>query len=150
MLAGILLISLVAVGLCWMFGFGRPERLVKFLAWLTFGPLLLGLFVNEWTSYYYEQSWFVRIALLAAVPFLILFLIRFLFSDSRFVKAATDYVWELLIFGMTFPVRLLWRSGLQISEREGNRIRLQRYRPVIGGRPPFRNDRDLDLPRRKS
>jgi hypothetical protein len=52
MITGILLIAMVVLGLSWMFGFGKPERLVKFSIWLTLGPLLLGLFYGEALAFY--------------------------------------------------------------------------------------------------
>lgn len=137
MIGGILLIALVIFGLSWLFGFGKPERLIKFIVWLVFGPLLLGLFYSEWYAYYSELSWFGQVAIIVAIPFLLLLALRSLFPQSKLVAATTGVIWDILVFSLTFPFRLVWRSGRQIANKEGNRIKLARYRPAIGGRPPL-------------
>lgn len=148
MISGILLIALVVFGLSWLFGFGKPERFVKFIVWLLFGPVLLGLLYTEWLSFYFDMPLMAKAVLLIAIPFLLLFALRLFFPNSPQIRTITDFIWSLLVFLLTFPARLFWRSGRQISDRESNRIRLQRYRPAVGGRPPLRNDRERDVNQR--
>lgn len=140
MIGGTLLLALVVFGLSWLFGFGKPARLVKFIIWLTFGPLLLGLFYNEWLSFHSGLPLLGQIALVIAIPFFLLFALRVLLPGVRGVSITIDILWSLLIFLLTFPARLVWRSGRHITDRERNRIRLQRNRPIVGGRPPLRNE----------
>lgn len=139
MIGGTLLIALVIFGLSWLFGFGKPDRLVKFIIWLIFGPLLLGLFYNEWFSFSSDLPWLARIGLIIGVPFFALFALRMLLPNSRAIRIVIDFIWDLLIFLLTFPFRIVWRSSRQIADRERNRIRWQRIRPTVGGRPPLRN-----------
>jgi hypothetical protein len=139
MIGGTLLIALVVFGLSWLFGFGRPERLVKFIVWLIFGPLLLSLLYNEWAVFASNLPWPARVALLVAVPFIVLFALRTLLPNSSAIRTIIDFIWDLLTFALTFPLRVFWRSTRQIADRERNRIRLQRIRPTVGGRPPLRN-----------
>ncbi len=147
MISGILLLSLVVFGLSWLFGLGRPDRLVKFIICLIFGPLLIGLFYNEWLNFYSELPLIGQIMIVVGVPFFLLFALRVLFPSSHGVSAATGVLWSLVVFVLSFPARLLWRSGVQIADRERNRVRLQRHRPAVGGRPPlvhYRNRADRD------
>lgn len=148
MVAGILLIGLVAFGLSWLFGFGKPERLVKFIVWLIFGPVLLGVFYSEWSNFFSSLPFFGQIAFLIIIPFILLLALHMFFPNSSLIRGIVDFIWNMLVFLLSFPVRLLWRSGKHISNTERNRIRLQRYRPSVGGRPPLRNDRETDVARR--
>ena len=147
MMGGILLIALAVFGLSWLFGFGKPERFVKFIIWLVFGPVLLSLLYSEWLSFFFEFPFIAKAGFLVAIPFLLLFALKLFFPNSTQIRSITDFIWNLLVFLLTFPFRLFWRSSKQISERERNRIRLQRYRPVVGGRAPLRNKRYRDLNR---
>jgi hypothetical protein len=149
MVAGILLLGLAIFGLCWLFGFGKPERLVKFVVWLTFGPILLGVFFGEWSSFYSGLPWYAQVMFLTALPFAILFGFRLFFPQSTLIRGTIDFAWSFLVFWVTFPIRLIWRSGRHVSERERNRTRLQRYRPAVGGRPPLRNDPEGRLNQRR-
>ena len=142
MLGGVLLLALVAFGLSWLFGFGRPERFVKFVVWLVFGPLLLGLLYSEWLGFYSDAPILIRLIVWVGLPFVILLSLRFLFPNSPYFRRASEVIWDFFVFFLTFPLRLIWRSGRQISERERHRMRLERYRPAVGGRPPLRNDRE--------
>ena len=118
MIGGILLIALVVFGLSWLFGFGKPERFVKFIVWLLFGPVLLGLLYSEWLGFYFDLPLIAKAILLIAIPFLLLFALRLFFPNSPQIRSITDFIWSLLVFLLTFPVRLFWRSGRQISDRE--------------------------------
>lgn len=137
MITGILLLALVIFGLSWLFGFGRPDRLVKFIIWLLLGPLLLGLFYNEWLNFYLELPLIGQVIIIVAVPFFLLFALRVLFPASSGVSATTNVLWDLVVFIFTFPARLVWRSGRHITDKERNRIRLQRNRPEVGRQPPL-------------
>lgn len=137
MITGILLLSLMIFALSWLFGLGKPERLLKLIVWLIFGPLLLALLYNEWLSFFSGLPLAGQIALVIAVPFFLLFALTVMFPGSRGVSITVDVLWNFLIFLLTFPARLLWRSGRQIADRERNRIRLQRNLPIVGGRPPL-------------
>lgn len=147
MIGGILLLALGVFGLSWLFGFGKPERFVKFIVWLLVGPVLLGLLYSEWLSFYFDLPIIAKAVLLIAIPFLLLFALRLFFPNSPQIRSICDFLWNLLVFLLTFPIRLFWRSGRRISDGERNRIRLQRYRPTVGGRPPLRNDRERALNR---
>lgn len=136
MIGGLLLVGLAILGLCWLFGFGKPERLLKFVIWVIAGPLILGLLYNEWLCFYVDLPFLGQAALIVVVPFLILFSLRVLFPGSKVVSTITAVTWDLLIFALTFPLSLVLRSGRQFAARESSRIHLQKNRPVVGGRPP--------------
>lgn len=137
MIGGILLIALTIVGLSWLFGYGRPDRFIKFIIWMIFGPLLLGLLYNEWLQFYSSLSPAVQVGSLLLVIPLVLFLARLLLPATPFTRAINEFIWDGVVFVITFPFRLVWRCCKQFASRERNRIRLQRYRPAVGGRPPL-------------
>jgi hypothetical protein len=149
MFGGVLLLALVVFGLSWLFGFGKPERFVKFIVWLIFGPVLLGLLYSEWLSFYSDATFLVKVIIWVGVLFVILLSLRFLFPSSPYFRRMSETIWDFVVFFLTFPFRLIWRSGRQVSEGERNRARLQRYRPAVGGRPPLRNDLEGRLNRRR-
>ena len=96
MLGGILLIALAVFGLSWLFGFGKPDRLVKFIIWLIFGPLLLGLLYSEWLSFYLDLPLVAKAVLLIASPFVLLFALRLFFPNAPQIRSICDFIWNLL------------------------------------------------------
>ena len=96
MIGGILLIALVVFGLSWLFGFGKPERFVKFIIWLIFGPLLLGLLYGEWRGFYFDLPLVAKAALLIAIPFILLCALRLFFPNSPQIRSICDFIWNLL------------------------------------------------------
>lgn len=133
-----LLLAFIIVGFCTMFGYLKSDSIYKVLIWLIVGPLLLWFIYNEWTQFYAHLPWWWQVVSLILLPFVLLALLRFFLPKSAWITRLQQAIFDALVFCLTFPIRLVWRAGRQIIDRERHRIRLQRHRPAVGGRPPLR------------
>lgn len=133
-----LVLALTITGICIMLGYLKPESIYKILIWLIAGSLLLSLAYSEWTQFYANLPLWLQCIGLILLPFILLFLLRFLLPKAAWINRLQQAVLDALVYFLTFPVRLIWRAGRQIVDREHHRIRLQRHRPAVGGRPPLR------------
>ena len=141
MIGGILLLAIAVFGLQIMFGRGKPENFLKFLIWLILAPMLISIGYNQmlwaWTGL---PTW-VQLLSLALVPFVLLAVLRMVFPKAAWLNELLLAIFNILVFVVTFPFRFAWRSVQLILERERRRTPLERYRPVVGGRPPIQSSR---------
>lgn len=140
MIGGILLLAIVVFGLQVLFG-KKPENYYKFLIWLIFAPLLLAIGYNHALWFWLGLPLWMQILSLLLVPFFISAVLRFLFPKAKWLQSLQTAIFQTLIYAATFPFRFLWRAGRFFFEREHRSQRLNPYRPVVGGSPPFQNER---------
>jgi Ca2+/Na+ antiporter len=134
-MGSILAIIAMLIGLSFIFGGLKAERLTRFLIWLVLAPVVICFFSGVVTNSYSQLSPYQQIVMLAVLPFAILFIIRALFHGSRFVKHIVDAVIAACAFVLTLPFRILWRSVRLIVERERHPVRLSPTPVVVGSRP---------------
>ncbi|MFN2512716.1 MAG: hypothetical protein ABR568_15005 [Pyrinomonadaceae bacterium] len=132
---GILVLLVALVGLNFIFGEFKTERLTRLLIWLVLAPLAVCLAQGFIYGAYSQLTPTARLLLLILLPFVLLSLLRSAFPSSR---AVTDAVLNALVYLLTLPVRILWRSLRLVMERERHRIDLSRT-PVVVGRRPQQN-----------
>jgi hypothetical protein len=135
----ILVLLVALVGLSFIFGGFKSERLTRLLMWLALAPLAVCLVQGFIYGAYAHLSPTARLLLLILSPFVLLVLLRSLFPSSR---VFTDALLNTLVYLLTLPVRILWRSLRLIMERERHRIDLSRTPVVVGRRP--QQDRSTD------
>ena len=135
--------AIAIFGILILFGKGKPEQFYKFVIFLIFAPVLLAIGFNHTLWLWYGLPFWIQILSLLLLPLLLLLVLRTLFPKSLFVRVITDVLWDTVVFAFTFPIRLIFRSGRLISQRERTRTRLAPHQTVIGRRPP------LSQPRRR-
>jgi hypothetical protein len=79
------------------------------------------------------------------LPFFFSAILRIVFPNAKWLQQTQAILFQTLVYLVTFPVRLLWRAGRLIFERERNAVRLNPYNPVVGGRAPVIRERERDL-----
>jgi hypothetical protein len=137
-MGGILLLALVVTGLGVLVGWTSPQRLTRFCVWLAVGPVLIGLAYSAGLSAYRGLPVLAQLALIALLPFALLLVAHALLPKSPWAKHLTNAMFDAILFALTFPVRLVWRSVRLVASREHQPARLERHRPVVGHRPPVR------------
>ena len=140
MILGILLLAVSVFGLSVLFGTGKVENYYKFLIWLIFAPLLLAIGYNHVVWFWFWLPLWLRILSILLVPFFVSAILRFMFPKARWLHEAQTVIFQTLIYAATFPLRFLWRAGRFFFQRERRTQRLIPNRPVVGGRPPLRNE----------
>lgn len=131
----ILVFIAALVGLSFIFGGFRAERLTRLLIWLALAPVVICLFNSVIAKTYSQLSSNQRVTMLALLPFAILLFMRAMFPGSRFVKHIVDALIAACAFLMTLPFRILWRSVRLVAERERHSVRLSPTPVVVGHRP---------------
>ncbi len=140
MIGGILLLGIAVFGLMVLFGKGKPENYYKFLIWLIFAPVLLAIGYNHALWFWLGLPLWIQILSILLIPFFVGAVLSLLFPKARWLQALQTVVFQTLIYAVTFPFRFLWRTGQFFFQRERRTQRLNPYRPVVGGRPPLRNE----------
>lgn len=139
MIGGILLLAVVVFGLQIMFGGGKLENFLKLLIWLVVAPILISIGYNHTLWLWYGLPLWAQLLSLAFVPFLAVAILRMAFPKAAWLNGLLSILYDILIFAVTFPVRFVFRVVGFIFNRERRRTPLERYRPVVGGRPPIQN-----------
>lgn len=137
MIGGILLLAIVVFGLGILFGKGKVENYYKFLIWLIFAPVLFAIGFNHMVWFWLGLPLWAQILGVLLAPFLVWSLLRLLLPNAKWLQDLQALIFQTVLYAITFPVRLLWRAGRLILERERHRVRLNAYRPVVGSRPPI-------------
>lgn len=136
MLGSILIIAIVLFGFSIMIG-GKGENLHKFLIWLVLGPFLVGFMYCTVFSWWTVAPLWVQILSVLLVLALLAALLRVIFPKAKWLDGLLESIMQILIYLVTFPFRLIWRSGRFAFQKERQIYRLDPYRPVVGGRPPL-------------
>lgn len=147
MIGGVLLLGIAVFGLMVLFGSGKPENYYKFLIWLIIAPLLLAIGYNHALWFFLQLPPLIQVLSFLLVPFFISALLRLLFPKAKWLQGLQTVVFQTLIYVAVFPFRFVWRAGQFFSQRERRTQRLNPHRPVVGGRPPLRNERRGNSPR---
>jgi hypothetical protein len=147
MIGAILLLGIVIFGLQILFGKGKVETFYKFLIWLIVAPILISIGFNHFLWLWCGLPFWSQILLILLLPFLASALLRAMFPKAKWLQNMQAAIFQILIYIVAFPFRLLWRTGRFISQRERRTIRLNPYRPVIGGGIPLRSERREANPR---
>lgn len=137
MIGGILLLGIAIFGLMVLFGQADAKQYYRFLIFLIIAPVLLAIGFNHVVWFWAGLPLWAQILGLLALPFLLSAVLRQLFPKSKWIGEMQALLFQMLIYIITFPVRLLWRAGRLIFLRERNNVRLNPYRPVVGGQPPI-------------
>lgn len=143
----ILLIAIAVFGISVLFGQGKPENYYKFLLWLIIAPLLLAIGFNHALWLWFQSPLWMQILSILLVPFFVSALLRLLFPKAKWLQGLQTVIFQTLIYVAVFPFRFVWRAVRFFSQRERRTQRLNPYRPVVGGRPPLRNERRENSPR---
>ena len=133
-MGSILILIVALVGLSFIFGGFKAERLTRLLIWLVLAPVVICFFSGVIANAYSQLSPYQQIVVLALLPFAILIIIRSLFSGSRFVKQIVDALIATFAFLLTLPFRILWRSVRLVAERERHPVQLSPTPVVVGRR----------------
>lgn len=147
MIGGILLLAITIYGISVLFGQGKVENYYKFLIWLITAPLLLAIGYNHALWFWLQLPQWMQILSFLLVPFFVSSLLRLAFPKAKWLQGLQTVVFQTLIYVVTFPLRFIWRAGRFFSQQERRTQRLNPYRPVVGGRPPVRNERRENSPR---
>lgn len=141
-IGAILLLGLVVFGLQVLFGRQDAGKIYTFLILLIIGPILLSIGLSHSVWFWEGLPLWAQIIVILILPFLLMAVIRRFLPKSAALDRAQGVAFDTLIYIVTFPVRLLWRSGQHILRRERRPARLNPRRPVVGGRPPIVNYRE--------
>jgi hypothetical protein len=145
MLGALLLLAIVVFGLLIMFGRAEPDRYYKFLIFLIIGPILLSIGFNHLVWFWLGLPLWAQVIGILLLPFFFSAILRIVFPNAKWLQQTQAILFQTLVYLVTFPVRLLWRAGRLIFERERNAVRLNPYNPVVGGRAPVIRERERDL-----
>ena len=141
MIGGILLIILALFGISIIFGKAKLEQFYKFVLFLIFAPLLLAVGVNHVLWLWSGLPFWMQALGILLLPFLLLSVLHAIFPKSSLVHLITDWLWDVLMFFLTFPIRLLYRGGRLIVQRERRPQRLAPHQTVVGRQPPLAQPR---------
>lgn len=141
-IGAILLLGLVVFGLQVLFGRQDAGKIYTFLILLIIGPILLSIGLSHSVWFWEGLPLWAQIIAILILPFLLMAVIRRFLPKSAALDRAQGVAFDTLVYIVTFPVRLLWRSGQHILRRERQPARLNPRRPVVGGRPPLVNYRE--------
>lgn len=141
-IGAILLLGLVVFGLQVLFGRQDAGRLYPFLILLTIGPILLSIGLSHSIWFWQGLPLWSQVITVLIIPFLVIAVIRRFLPRSAALDRVQGVAFDTLVYLVTFPIRLLWRSGQFILRRERRPVRLNPRRPVVGGRPPLVNYRE--------
>ncbi|MBK8464955.1 MAG: hypothetical protein IPL32_03915 [Chloracidobacterium sp.] len=139
MIGGILLLAIVVFGLQILFGHGKPENFVKLLIWLVFAPILISIGYNHLLWLWSGLPFWAQLLSLALIPFILVAILKMAFPKAAWLNGLLSILYDTLVFAVTFPFRFVFRAVGFIFRRERQRTPLERYRPVVGGRPPIQN-----------
>lgn len=140
MIGGGLLLAMAIFGLQVLFG-KKPDDYYRFLVWLIFAPILFAIGCNHLVWVWFDLPLWMRIFSVLLIPFLVSLVFRLMFPKAKWFQVLQTAFFQVLIFAATFPFRFLWRASQFFVQRERRSQRLDPYRPVVGGRPPLRNER---------
>lgn len=141
-LGAILLIGLVVFGLQVLFGRQDAGKIYPFLILLIVGPILLSIGLSHAVWFWDGLPLWGQVVTILALPFLLMAVIRRFLPRSSALDRAIGVAFDTVVYLVTFPVRLLWRSGQHVLRHERRPARLNPRRPVVGGRPPLMNYRE--------
>lgn len=141
-IGAILLLGLMIFGLQVLFGRQDASKIYPFLILLIVGPILLSIGLSHSIWFWEGLPLWAQVITFLILPFLLMAVIRRFLPKSAALDRAQGVAFDTLVYIVTFPVRLLWRSGQLILRRERRPARLNPRRPVVGGRPPLVNYRE--------
>ena len=141
-IGAILLLGLVVFGLQVLFGRQDAGKIYTFLILLIIGPILLSIGMSHSVWFWEGLPLWAQIIVILILPFLLMAVIRRFLPKSAALDRAQGVAFDTLVYIVTFPVRLIWRSGQFILRRERRPAQLNPRRPVVGGRPPLVNYRE--------
>jgi hypothetical protein len=140
-MAELFILVIIIVGFGIMLGWQvDTKRIAYALGWIVFAPSFF-LCVARYVAAIYgslsfaEQLLFIALTLLTS-----LLVIMALFPKASWFRRLTGALFDLFIFALTLPVRILWRSVRFILARERHVIHLTTAQPVVGRRPPLRQE----------
>lgn len=142
MIGAILLLGLMIFALQVLFGRRDAGTIYSFLILLIVGPILLSIGISHSVWFWEGLPVWAQVVSVILLPFLLFAILRRLLPKSPAIDAAQGAIFDTLVYAITFPFRLIWRSGRLVHDRERRRGRLNPYRPVVGGRPPLMRDRE--------
>lgn len=138
-MAELLLLMIVAIGFGIMFGWSpEPKRLIYLLVWFIVAPTLLICAAQRALAAYQDFPFSERLLLIIAVSFAALFILSVLLPKAGWLKRLNAALFELFLFTITLPVRVLWRSVRLIYTRERHVRHLSAVEAIVGNRPPLR------------
>lgn len=141
-IGAILLLGLAIFGLQVLFGRQDAGKIYPFLILLIVGPILLSIGLSHSVWFWEGLPLWGQILTLVILPFLLVAVIRRFLPKSAALDRGLGAAFDTLVYVVTFPIRLIWRSGQFILRRERRLARLNPRRPVVGGRPPLLNYRE--------
>lgn len=141
-LGGILLLGLVIFGLQVLFGRQDASKIYPFLILLIVGPILLSIGLSHSIWFWEGLPLWAQVVTIVILPFLVMAVIRRFLPKSAALDRLQGAAFDTLVYMVTFPVRLLWRSAQLVLRRERRPARLNPNRPVVGGRPPLIDPRE--------
>jgi hypothetical protein len=144
MLGALLLLAIVVFGLLIMFGKAEPDRYYKFLIFLIIGPILLSIGFNHLIWFWLGLPLWAQVIGILLLPFFISAALRTVFPNAKWLQQTQAVLFQTLVYLVTFPLRLIWRAGRMIFERERHAVRLNPHSPVVGGRAPIIRDRERE------
>ena len=137
MIGGILLLAIAVFGLMVLFGKGKIENYYRFLIWLIFAPILLAIGYNHAVWFWLGLPLWMQILSILLTPFIVSAILRIMFPKARWFQTLQTTIFQTFVYIITFPFRLLWRSGQFFFQQERRQQRLDPHRPVVGTRPPL-------------
>jgi len=138
----ILLLGFAVFGLQVLFGRQDAAKIYPFLILLIIGPILLSIGLSHSVWFWERLPLWAQIVTVLILPFLLMAVIRRFVPRSAALDRAQGVAFDTIVYIVTFPVRLIWRSAQFILRRERRPARLNPRRPVVGGRPPLVNYRE--------
>lgn len=138
----ILLLGLAVFGLQVLFGRQDSGKIYPFLILLIAGPILLSIGLSHSLWFWDGLPLWAQVIVIIILPFLVMAVIRRFLPKSAALDRVQAVAFDTLVYIVTFPIRLLWRSGQLVLRRERRPARLNIDRPVVGGRPPLINYRE--------
>ncbi len=141
-IGAILLLGLLVFGLQVLFGRADAGKSYPFLILLIVGPILLSIGLSHSLWLWEGLPLWAQVVTIIALPFLVMAVLRRFLPKSAALDRAQDVAFDMLIYIVTFPIRLVWRSGQLILRRERRAVRLNVNRPAVGGRPPLADYRE--------
>lgn len=136
MTGAILMLGIVVFGLLIIFGQADVNRFYKLVIFLIAGPILVSIALGH-IQWFWEglPGWGQLVALMTA-PFLLAAVLKAFFPRPGLIGQVFQVLFDTVVYAVTFPFRLVWRSGRLLFGRERHHVRLDPRRSVVGGRPP--------------
>lgn len=139
MIGGFLLLAIAVFGLSVLFGKGKIEDYLKFAVWLIFAPVLFAIGINHVEWLWLGLPLWMQVLTVLLAPFFAMGVLLYFFPKAKWLRGLLEAVFQFLIYLITFPVRLVWRAGKFLLQKERSVSQLDSHKAVVGSKPPLKD-----------